>query len=539
MAPFSGRQMFNNARSKIGKSRRLNRIITKLSIRRLRNYAGDGRESKVTVDNDDISSIGNPVSPAGPSTTTMVNNTVEDNSGIANAPAAEPKDVVVPPPKAQPDGKATGLLLLPQELFDMVTSHLNHAHIVLLALVNKELMARFINSCTKLQLLTPDDSSPYSVLNAFIKGTDSPKYKIRGVLLSLLDYDMEDVVYCYKCKKLHDPFVTFKDRAYADKKATRCIDWSMEHHMPPRATRKMLRCITKRRIHGAEYRHLLQQVNNTVTTYQKGIMAQTSLRMRYRGEDLILRRQQVISSIDKSALALWLFGQQLLNPPPSGNASLSLPKVYLICNHRSWDSVYSPLVQQLVEPLCKLESYDEIPKHSPKCFTNEPLDVSKQEGHMIYERLKWLSSDTPRNPMDMPTLLGDVLGCDRCTTDFSIDVTPLPEPFGWGFVLTTWLDLGKLDFCSKWDSHRDSRPFRDHKRTNGHGDICEKFEDISSRLDYRPRISALNLERMHNYGWSERVASGRDKYISWTSGHSCNPATGWIEDPDPLEEADR
>ncbi|KAI0137693.1 hypothetical protein F4776DRAFT_623043 [Hypoxylon sp. NC0597] len=398
-------------------------------------------------------------------------------------------------------------------------------------------MSRFMNSCVKLQILEPYEPVSYRVINAFIKKADSSKTKIRGTLLSLLDYDMLDVVYCYKCKKLHDPFLSFKDKAYAPHKATRCSDWSMDHHMPSRATRKLLRTITKRRIHGVEYRHLMQQVNNTQTMYQKGMMVQVSLRMRYRDEDLVLRRQQVVSSIDKSARALYLFGEMLTTAPAMGMAFLSLPKTYLMCNHLSWGSVYSTLIRQLVDPHCQ-SNHPPEDKHSPACFSGDPLDVSKQDGHMVYERLKWTASGEKQNPMDVPTLLGDVLGCTKCTTDFSMDVVALPEPFGWGFVLTSWLDLGRLDFCSKWDSHRDARPVREIKRQHAHGDICEKFEDLESRLDFRPRISGLDRERMDNYGWGARAAQGRDRYVNWSSGHSCNPATGWIEDPDPLEEAD-
>ncbi|KAI1772101.1 hypothetical protein F4818DRAFT_188230 [Hypoxylon cercidicola] len=532
MSPFNGKQIFNHARSKLKQYGRLKHIIKKISIKRLKRHGDDKGHPSDMAGNDDQSSIDNPACPS-----IAIN--LSSNSSDTDASEPHGKHALIPLPRRRSSQEGSPLLLLPQELFDMITSYLDHAHIALLALVNKELMARFMHSCVRLGLRAPEEPPSYKVLNTFIKNAAGPgmtKTKARGTLLSLIEYDMEDVVYCYKCKKIHSPFISFMDRAYAPRKATRCIDWTMEHHMPSRATRKMLRTITKRRIHGAEYRYLMQQVNNTATAYMKGIMAQVALRMRYRNDELCIRRQQVVSSIDKTALALWIFGQQLLDTNMLAPATMTLPKVYVMCNHCTWYSTYMPLIRQLLEPLCKAPSTDHQ-RHTAACFSSEQHDVSKQEGHIICERLRWLSSGAQQNPMDTPTLLGDVLGCDKCTTDYSLDVISLPEPFNWGFVLTSWLDLGSVDFSAKWDSHRDARPSREYKRL-AFGDICKKFEDLESPRDFRARINELNLERMQNYGWGQKAASGRDKYIMWLQSHTCNPMTGLIEDPDPLEEAD-
>ncbi|KAI2604199.1 uncharacterized protein GGS25DRAFT_525476 [Hypoxylon fragiforme] len=540
LSSFNGRQMLKNARSKLGglPSKRLKGLIKKFSIRSHKYRHDEGGSSTDPADNDDQSSLGIPPTPAPtPADLLIPSNSNENVSRLVR------KAGRVSSTGYQPKQGGAGLLSLPQELFDHITSYLGYAHIGVLALVNKELMARFLRSCERLDPLDTEEQSPYKLLGRFIKRAPIPRAKVRGTLLSLVDYDMEDIVYCYKCKKLHDPFLAFRDRAYAPHKAARCSDWSMDHHMPSRATRKLLRTITKRRLHGAEYRYLMQQVNNTATFYQKGILVQISLRMRYRNDDMILRRQQIISSTIKSSLAMWLFSQQVLDPQPASSSFLTLPKVYPACYHKSWGTVYSSLIHQLINPHCTQDHGDEeIPQHSPECFGSfkgdNNFDASKQEGHMIHERLKWQSSPTPRNPMDVPAPLGDVLSCSNCTTDFSLDVVALPEPFGWGFVLTTWIDLGRLDFCSKWDSHRDGRPLRHYLRKHVHGDICTRFEDLSTRLDHQPRISEINLDRMHPVEWAERAARGQGLYSGWSSAHSCNPATGWIEDPDPLEEAD-
>lgn len=527
MSSFNGKRIFSHARSKLAKSRNFRDLLSKLSMK------GHTHQSDYLIENDDQSSIGNPKSSVG------LGVTLTNNSSDTNAQDIVSKKAVAQSSTHQAEKKVSGLLLLPQELFDHVTSYLGDANIAILALVNKELMGRFMNSCMKIGIIEPYEPVSYRVLNKFIQQVDSSKTKARGTMLSLVDYDLEDRVYCYKCRKIHDPFVTFRDRYYAPNKAVRCVDWSMDHHMPPRTTRKMLRTITKRRLHGAPYRHLLKQVNNTQTKYHKGFMVQISLRARYRRDDLILRRQQVISTMDKSALSLWMFTQMLRDMSANGLVSFAFPKTYPMCNHHRWAAVYMTLVQQLVDPLCQRDHTGETnPKHEVSCFSNEHLDVSKQEGHIIHERLKWLASGALHCPMDVPTILGDVLGCCKCTTDFGIDVIQLPEPFNWGFVLTSWLDLGKMDFSPKWDSHRETRPGREMRRPLPYGEICEAFEDLNSRLDFRPQLSFDDAARIENYMWASRVKEGYDKYISWSSGHSCNPATGWYEDTDPLGPAD-
>ncbi|KAI1082118.1 hypothetical protein F5B20DRAFT_534405 [Whalleya microplaca] len=530
MSPFNGgKHMLNNARTKIGHSHRLSVIIKKLSIMKLKSQS-DGEDSNDAVDNDDQSSIGklasNPASPGGTSSNTIALTT--DSGKAVDSSLAN---------HGEPAGSK--LLDLPQELFDAITSYLGPAHIVLLALVNKELMARFMNSVALSELVVPDAPTPsWKELGLYIRRQDSSKTKIRGTLLSLLDYDLQDLVYCYKCKKIHDPFITFKDHAYAPNKATRCVDWPPDHHMPTRATRKLLRSITKRKVHGEPYRHLLAQVNNTTTEYQKGILVQISLRMRYREDQLMLRRRHIVTSMDKNGFAMWSFAQQLVDPPPVGKFSATWPRVFKICNHHSWHDPYAPLLAKLVSDFCT-QTHDPMIRCPPSCVDSGPRDLSKSEDHLISERLALLASGARAQPTDVPALLGNVFGCDKCTTDYSLDVIALPAPWHWGFVLTTWLDLGPLDFCGKWDSHRDARPGREIKRKDRPGHICELFEDLDCRLDYRPRVSEADLERLDNYGWASRAAAaGKGKCMSWSSGHGCDPNTGWIEEPDPLEDAD-
>lgn len=457
------------------------------------------------------------------------------------------------------------LLDLPQELFDGITSYLGPAHIAVLALVNRELFARFL--CVQCGpgpslLATPDsDDAPdisqsWKVLGDYVKASDTPRSRVRGSLLSILDTDVLDLVYCYKCKTMHDPFITFRDRAYSPHKSMKCVDYSHDHHLPPRATRKMLRTITKRRKRDEPYHHLMQQVNHTTTTYKNGILVQDSARIRFRGDSLLLRRRQFVSPVCKTPLALWSFRNQLVNPAAMARNPTTNPKVVRICNHLVWIDQYQAMLQNLIEPLCRTSPAPAGHLHTPACFSQEPFHVSVEGGgeeatvpqHIIGWRFWELETGVACDPPASP--LGDVRGCEKCTTDFSMDVVKLPEPFTWGFVLTTWLDLGQKDFCSKWNSHRHLTPPRPYDRTglkSKHGSICENFESTKAtaedpsagaRTKYRPKISDLDRERMTNYGWGERASQGKGKYVQWSIGCGVDPTTGWIMDPDPLESDD-
>lgn len=450
--------------------------------------------------------------------------------------------------------KQPGLILLPQEILDAILSYLSPAHIVLLALVNKEFMGRFMHGIGAPGAGSQSPGPPwdFKALGRFIEGQDSSKAKYRGQLLNAVDYDLTDRVYCYKCKIIHDPFKTFVMRAFAPEKHRRCIDYDLSHHMPPRSARKLLRTITKRRNHGLEYRHLLQQVNNTNTVYRTGHLIQTTLRMRYRQNCMLLRRQQVLSSIDKTSLALWVFKMQLTGLAGSDGLD-RIPKPQPICTHLKWINIFEDFPEQLLNLLCRTDcknphSAGELHYHDFGCFDSNTADITKQPANILSERLSHIQSSsshtsTPtRKPMDVPHLLGAIGGCEKCSTDYQLDVIQLPAPFEWGFVLRTYIDLGEIDFSNKYDSHRGQRQFREFSRTEGLGDICEAFEDLDrsdgSSRDFCPHLDPLSESRLKNYGWAQRAREGRDKYVSWETTHSVDMQTGKIMDPDPLEEAD-
>ncbi|KXJ96266.1 hypothetical protein Micbo1qcDRAFT_158484, partial [Microdochium bolleyi] len=131
----------------------------------------------------------------------------------ARAPAPVSPDAERASPDASLDTTTppAKLLDLPQELFDAITKHLSPANIVVLALVNKQLLAMFTGAvaATRPDLVPSPAQHPYTVLGNYINDADRTRSRYRGVLLSTLDMDIPGLVYCYKCRRMHDPLAAF------------------------------------------------------------------------------------------------------------------------------------------------------------------------------------------------------------------------------------------------------------------------------------------------------------------------------------------
>ncbi|KXJ96265.1 hypothetical protein Micbo1qcDRAFT_158483 [Microdochium bolleyi] len=268
--------------------------------------------------------------------------------------------------------------------------------------------------------------------------------------------------------------------------------------------------------------------------------------MRYRDDNMLLRRQQTVASVDKSAHALFLFRTQLLHASRPENSVLlkGIPRLRRPCNHMSWLQVdtWREAVDGLLESLCPNNHDTEHKEHSPSCFSHDRRDLALEPGNMIFGGGIAAAAAAAGRPSTR--VLGggddDVRGCDRCTTDAHLAVIPLPEPYRWGFALTTWLDVGKIDLSKKWDSHRpDTGQNRDYPRhAEPKGSIARAFECLGPGERFEPKLSELNQARLTNFG-SVSAAPGRgSRSGSWTVEHGVDPATGRLLDPDPLTELD-
>ena len=432
----------------------------------------------------------------------------------------------------------------------------------------------------------------------------------RARMLTTLDRDLPDVAYCHRCRRLHSPLLSFADPVLSSPTSgarSRPRPCARDREDPPwsRATRGILRCVAKRGRRGdSSLAPLLRQLGGTRTVCRAGVLTQVAERARWRaaaggsGGGLLLRRRQTVASVDKTPLMLWLFGARLEAAPPGGDGGgdrnwggsrsggssrnkdsssirssdggggggdTGLPPIHWICAHLTWMDRYAVFLDRLLRPLCaRVRRGEDHPVHTHACFGREPFDPAVLPGHAVAERLRLLAAgagagaeatEAPGIMADGSPSLGAVRSCDRCRTDFSLDVAPLPAPFGWGFVLTTWTDpgstLGSDGVCGKGDTSAprtthaggQSRPRRSSDGGGGcRPGVYERFE--GGRTSTNPAmIEPLDLERMRNYGWAERVAAagnggGSEKYVSWESAPAVDPLTGEILDPDPLEDED-
>ena len=582
----------------------------------------------------------------------------DDDGSSAPAPSASLTSDSEPLP---------GLLQLPPELFDEVLNYLDPASTVLLALASKRLAWRFLLAhppapppCLLLAAATAGDArrpdsaspspewSPWRALDDYVRAADDlAAAALRGGgrggdgggshrghragLLRTLDRDLPDLAYCHRCRRLHDPLLSFADPLYASPHKPRaCCVYSAtdddsaylssstfssssaprsaspgkraaqhsnrhsrrrhrrkpnSHDLPWRASRRALRCVAKCAALGdGSHVPLLRQVNGTRTSCRGGALAQVSVRARCRAGDggtrVLLRRRQVIASVDKTPLALWLFGARLEGAPTPGadghlggggaggggggrsyhhiggssNGGAGLPRIHWICAHLAWMDRYAVFVDRLLRPLCaRVRAGLDHPVHGRACFDGrKPFDPAAQEGHAVAERLRQLRNPTPTPTpalslamavsADGSAPLGAVRSCDRCATDFCLDVAPLPAPFGWGFVLTTWMDPGVTvgGPARSWKDHDESRPDAEARPDDDHRpDVYERFEGVRGPGAATSTIAPRDLDRIRNYGWAERAAAGGpERYVAWESAQAVDPLTGRVLDPDPLDDGD-
>ena len=575
----------------------------------------------------------------------------DDDNGASASPTSETE--------SQP-----GLLQLPPELFDEVLNYLDPASTVLLALASKRLAWRFLLAhpptpppCLLRTAAAPRSAatspspewSPWRALDDYVRAADdlaaaasrgggrgvdgegSPHRGHRARLLRTLDRDLPDLAYCHRCRRLHDPLLSFADPLYAsphkpraccvystvdedsaylssstfssssasrsstpDKRATTQHTYQHRrrrrrrepnrHDLPWRASRRALRCVAKRAVRGdGSHAPLLRQVNGTRTSCRGGALAQVSVRARCHrdgegsGTRVLLRRRQVVASVDKTPLALWLFGARLEgaadgraggggsggggsyhhtsggSSSSSGSAGAGLPRIHWICAHLAWIDRYAVFVDRLLRPLCaRVRAGLDHPVHGRACFDGrKPFDPAAQEGHAVAERLRQLRNATPAKAVladGSAAPLGAVRSCDRCATDFCLDVAPLPAPFGWGFVLTTWMDPGvamagpappSSDASCRINDDDEPRPDDDRPDDGCRPDVYERFEGLRGPGPATSDIPPRDLERIRNYGWAERAAAGGpERYVAWESAQAVDPLTGRILDPDPLDGGD-
>lgn len=124
-------------------------------------------------------------------------------------------------------------------------------------------------------------------------------------------------------------------------------------------------------------------------------------------------------------------------------------------------------------------------------------------------------------------------GCSRCHTDFQVEITRLPRPFGAGFLFTTWKDLGRGVPAAHdpWASHDVliATPPRDPAEF---GDIRRRFDTAGGITADRPGITRHNLRQIEILG---REVTERGE-VDVALGQTPDATTGLFADFVPLNQ---
>lgn len=224
----------------------------------------------------------------------------------------------------------------------------------------------------------------------------------RQTFLLLLDKDVNRIIFCYFCQKLHDPDKTIPDNWIRGERPCSAADRTTLIYGYYGFNYSRIYMAMKYHRLGLDNKVILSQLSRTVTKYYDGTSHQQSLSSRIISNTFYLRTQH------------WL-----LLPP---NLPPELPKSYYfwnLCWHmRTFHNSRSYLEEFLQ---CRLSHYE--------------------DGRLC------------------PTCSG-LKQCKECLTEFQIDVKDLQNR-GSAIVITEWQDFGEVltPFDPKWRCHFTNYPY--------------------------------------------------------------------------------
>ncbi|KAK7751232.1 hypothetical protein SLS62_006777 [Diatrype stigma] len=314
----------------------------------------------------------------------------------------------------------------------------------------------------------------------------------RGLLLDMLDRDLDTVIKCAACNKLHCALKTLIPEKSPKAAFYKCTEPPPgDYSIPTRITAGIARAIIKLHERKRDYQPLTQQIN-TSRTYVRddGVLNQIAHIARVSSAgDLLLRTQQVWAM-----QGLDTFAVRELSEDPSDvdaytySAGPLMPES--LCAHLNWgDQIHS---------ICN--------SHSPPSEITNGIGyydrgtgstrLQRQDQYYLCPAFRLLTS----RQFNRLVPVTRVTGCPRCQTDCQVELTRLPRPFGSGFLLTTWKNLGRGVAAPRdsWTSH-DVLVATPPRHPLALGRIREQFDTAADgTLAARPGITASNLHQIHS-----------------------------------------
>lgn len=317
-----------------------------------------------------------------------------------------------------------------------------------------------------------------------------------------MDRDLDTVIKCPVCNKLHCALMSIIPNTSPRAKMYKCTGPPPgDYSIPTRITSQIVRAIMKLHDRKQDYQHLIRQIN-TSRTYVRddGILNQIAHISRVCSGHLILRTQQIwaMQELDISAVQELTVDQSDIESYVYSTGP-ELPES--LCLHLSWgDQIHS---------LCDT--------HRPPSATVNGIGYDRNSARPLREEQYHLCPPfrmlATREFMRLVPVTG-VTGCARCQTDYQVELTRLPPPFGAGILLTTWKDLGRGTSAGDdpWASH-DILIATPDRPSTAFGKIREQFDTVDGICTARPGVTDSNMYQIRTVA-DEVERNGNDIAIA-------------------------
>ncbi|KAG8157164.1 hypothetical protein KVR01_012872 [Diaporthe batatas] len=316
--------------------------------------------------------------------------------------------------------------------------------------------------------------------------------------LLLIEHERQNSYACSRCLTLHRPPDSQLHGRY---RCCRGWSWLSPGVLPDTITPGLVKMIGRKWLEDPrscqEYLSWGIMSEKKTTRY---IKLATHVIPRMLGGSLVLRTETYIHPFFDGHLTQ----RTLMELVEQVNSNTQLPDV---CSHQKWASHLTnlPRLKKDVKPTKCVEAEDDHDHWTP-CYSNERI-MRVSHGHeypiemcdLIHQQpCRTWKIQTPKStagtlelrearedtrPKLEETYSGEIMGCRKCITDYSVSAREVPG-LGYCMVLTTWKDLGGVGvgFSDKWNHHIASFGFLDVlddvRSEDQVGQAYEAFENL-------------------------------------------------------------